>query len=559
MNNLSIRFKLILTSVLPIIGLLVIVSTALIELKAINAGVDRIYKDRVVPLEDLKFIADDYAILVIDAVNKANAGIISASDAADGIRKASTEIEQTWAKYMATELTAEESRLASEANGLFAAANRDIAAALEKIQSLAASGVSAKGALNDFDGPLYRSVDPISDKIAELVNLQLRVAGEEREAINAAYEKEMFILLSLTVIIVLVLAALSYAVYSSVRGPLDQMRETMERIANDSDLTATVEVHGENELASISRSFNAMVEQMRHLISQIIGATGQLAGSANEMTNISMQANQSINAQRAEIEQVAAAMNEMVSTAQEVARNAEFADKEARGTSNEAQKGNHIVGEAVTATNDLVVDVENVSERIRTLEADSESIGSVVDVIKGIAEQTNLLALNATIEAARAGDAGKGFAVVASEVKSLANQTHKATDEITGQIEEMKGVTQQAVGSISTILDVIDRINATTGDIAEAVQQQSQATNEISRNINEAADAAREVSMRVGRVSEQAQGVGQRSGQLKEISSLVNDRVEDLQSNLVKVVRTSVPEANRRNRNDRVVQDRRKD
>lgn len=490
LNKLTVRSKLMLISILPIIGIVAIIITSLFELKKSDDGVGRIYEDRVVPLEDLKLIADDYAVFVIDAVNKANAGIITSSEALNGVQKARNEISTKWQKYMATTLTPEEAQLAKEAETLFGPANQSLDKLESELQRLGTGNIA--GLINNFDGPLYETIDPIGEKVAELISLQLRVAGEERQSIAAAYDKALIIMAVLGLSVILVLSILSKLVYTSIRTPLETLNNAMEEVANNSDLTANVEISGNDELSVMSVNFNKMIDHQRELIGDISNATHQLASAAEEMSAISAQANGSINNQRLEIEQVASAMNEMVSTSQDVATNAEHADSQAKVMLDQAEQGNIIVSSAVSSTNTLVGNVAEVSEKIRSVETDSESIGSIIGVINGIAEQTNLLALNAAIEAARAGDQGRGFAVVADEVRTLAQRTQQSTTEIQTAIERLQQGTRSAVTAMEQSQQEAELAGGKAAEAGEALQGISEAVGMITDMNTHIASASEE-------------------------------------------------------------------
>ena len=445
-NNISIKLKLIVSSILPVVGLVVVLVAGLMELREAKQGVNRIYDDRIIPLEDLKVIADNYAVSVIDAINKANAGLISVENSLESIQVAALQTQVKWKKYIATELTAEEQVLVGEAEVFFNTANLAIEEVTQQLKKLTGN---VKGELAEFDGPLYAQIDPISDKINQLMQLQLSEAKKERVLIDLAYDNTLISQGIIAALVILFMFLMSIFLYRTLMFPLKEMQNTIETIASESNLTLSLSVNSKNELGQIAISFNKMIQQMYGIITHISTASDKIATASNDMTELSNQANASIESQHHEIEQVAAAMHQMVSTAQQIASNAELADKDARDTKEYANQGSLIVNQAVSATNALVLDVQSVSQKIKTLEADSESIGSVVDVIKGIAEQTNLLALNAAIEAARAGDQGRGFAVVADEVRTLAQRTQVSTQEIQEAIERLQGGTDNAVAAMS--------------------------------------------------------------------------------------------------------------
>lgn len=257
---------------------------------------------------------------------------------------------------------------------------------------------------------------------------------------------------------------------------------------------------------------------------------------------------------------VAAATEEMQATATSLTATAEETSSQAAVVSEGAEGASENVRSVAAASEELRASISEIASQVEhsttiageatseaerstktmgTLSESAQGIGDVIGLIQDIASQTNLLALNATIEAARAGDAGKGFAVVASEVKSLAQQTAQATEQISQQIEAIQGVTGEAVGSIESIAGIIERINEVSATVASAVTQQSAATDDIARGVEEASmgtqgvtDNVVAVSQAAGETSSAATQVSSAAEELAQQTEGLKARIEEFLSNI---------------------------
>jgi len=200
---------------------------------------------------------------------------------------------------------------------------------------------------------------------------------------------------------------------------------------------------------------------------------------------------------------------------------------------------NRQVAGAATIADRAARQAETTNDRIQGLARAADQIGEVVNMISDIAKQTNLLALNATIEASRAGEAGKGFAVVASEVKTLANQTAKATEDIGTEIGAMQTATNEAVEAIQGIVAVIAEINEITSAVSAAVEQQSASTGEISHSALQAAERTQDASNNMGDVSDATAVTGQRARDVQGAAQDVREHVQHMLAALDRIIHSS--------------------
>jgi methyl-accepting chemotaxis protein len=252
--NLSIRARTWALLAVLAAFMLLVGGAGLLGLQQTRDSLQSVYADRVVPLKQLKTIADDYAVLIIDAVNKANAGLFTAEQALQGIRAAELRIHAIWSAYKATRLTEEEARLAAEAETLFKPANAAVAALQTRLSAMRGT---VAGQLGDFDGPLYARIDPLSGKITELVDLQLRVAEAEYNAAVARYEGTRNIAIAAVVLAIVLGILIARLTLAAILRPMTRVRDQMREISQG-NFNVAVTTERNDEVGAMTDAFRAL-------------------------------------------------------------------------------------------------------------------------------------------------------------------------------------------------------------------------------------------------------------------------------------------------------------
>lgn len=566
--------------------------TGLIGMEKIVAGLKTVYEDRVVPLKDLKQIADLYAINIVDTTHKVEAGTISVDVAKKNLAEAKKEIDSIWKAYLATELVDEEKQIIARIEPLFKKAD----AAKDELAAILAEQPVPWEKLTIFSKErLYPAIDPIGDEISKLIQVQLDVALDVYTTDVGIYELDRTISITLIAIGVIGGSLFAYLVILSVTKPLTVLQDAIQRLAQNEltinvpyadyknelgemarsvvvlqtglqkaaaaqaaenerarnfaettkeigaviasaaggDFTAQVEKRGKDGfLLEISDQVNTLVETSRRAFNAIGQSASSLASSSEELSAVSTQMSANAEESAAQAGTASSAALQVSGNMQTVSAGVEELTVSIREISANAIEASSVATKAVQ-------EAQTTSATMGKLGDSSLEVGNVIKVISSIAEQTNLLALNATIEAARAGELGKGFAVVANEVKELARQTSSATEEIGQSIENIQSDVKSAVASMSSISGIINKINDISAVIASSVEEQAATANEIGRTVSDAAVGCDEIAKNVTSVAAVSKDTTAGAANCQAAAKELSVMAADLQSMVAKFKTTN--------------------
>ena len=349
---------------------------------------------------------------------------------------------------------------------------------------------------------------------------QLDGAAAQNKQADSAYSSARTLIIVLLLVGLALSATLALLVARSVIRPVRRTQHVLEGL-EAGDLSRRVEIDGSDELAQMGRSLNAGLESMGEVVRLISNSASGLSAASNELSGVATAITDSADTAAVQASAVTESANEVSNNVSTVATGADEMSASIHEISVNAAEAATVAAEAMTIA-------EMTTETVTKLGDSSAEIGDVIKVITSIAEQTNLLALNATIEAARAGEAGKGFAVVASEVKDLAQETARATEDISGRVAAIQSDTAGAVEAISRISEVIQRMHDFQATIASAVEEQNATTNEIGRNVGQAASRSAEIAQGIAGVASAAQDVNTGARASREAATRLSDMSNEL-------------------------------
>ena len=516
-NSLTVQVRLILLACIPIVLFVGTSIFTLKELRIIVHDLDQLYDLRVIPMQEIKIVSDDYAVIIADTLHKYRANNITDDQAIADILKAQEVARKNWKLYLKNVVSNNEKRIIKTAEIERAKVDQLIETYMSQIRA----GTFADTPYSSFVKELYDTFDPLSESFNRLIEYQVENAAllkkegdEEAELIESS-------LIFLSVVILLIMGGSGFLIYQSINSPLTDIGKAIKNIVDNTDLSIRVDESGSDEFSKIASDFNIMMDKFHSMLSNISSTVDSLSSSSSQVAKSGENIASSAQEQEQQISMIAQAITEMSSAIAEVSESASRTATNAEDAEKLSNEGQKTIAASIRAIHELAELVVNNAKLINELNNQTTEINQVVMMIQGVAEQTNLLALNAAIEAARAGDSGRGFAVVADEVRTLAHNTQQATENIKDMINKLQSQANHAVSAMS---DAENRASKSV-ELAESSSQKIQA---ISNSVSEIATMNIQVSTAT---EEQTSVTCEMSNSMEGFNSSINEISTSAQDN----------------------------
>ena len=502
-RSMGLRERLLASFALILLIMVILGGFAVNRMAALNSSASEVYADGTVPLSTIQRMEITFRNYTTNAASAAIPG--QPADAlATTQQQAAAALKSLGEQFVA----AREVNMSAASRALVDRAR----AGYEQFAQIMSDIAQGKVTDPTIGTKLNQISLDISKALTEAGAVEQRSAKSHAEEAAGAYESartSTFVMLAVGVILSVALALVTA---NNLLRPLRRTIDVLDRVA-EGDLRIRVPVSGGRELVQMGTAVNRSLDSIAEVLRLVTGSAAQLSNASQRLTTVAGQVSRSVNhtvEQATVASDAAGSVSRNVTT---VAAGAEEMTASIREISQNAAAAVQVSAEAMAVA-------AQTTETVSKLGDSSAEIGNVIRVITAIAEQTNLLALNATIESARAGDAGKGFAVVAGEVKELAQETAKATEDISRRITSIQADTSGAVEAISRISEVINKMNDYQTTIASAVEEQTSTTNEIGRNVSDAADGSQRIAANISQVAEAGHAT---TAQIKEAQEAADE------------------------------------
>jgi len=531
-RKIQVRTKLIILVVFPLLTTVAMTLIALSQLKDVSHTATSVVEQRLEPVLGLSRIARAYTQGVIDLSHKTRAQMLLWKEADEQLTESEQILQSEWELYREVAQSPQEQQLLHEGQAAMDQAEVTLAKLRGYIEDKSSYSMG-----NFVDLELYPGIEPVLALLDELTSLQDELAVEaadHAEALAAAANNTLTVWLGIFTVLVL---WFGFWLYRGINIPMSRLLETITCIEKQKDLTLRVDLDPGDEFGDMGRRFDRMMAELSEMIHDVQNNAVLALEAAQQLLTLTGQTQRQATEQQSEISHMSGGVQQVYATAHSVLKNVEEAHQASSQADLAAEQGNDIVAETVVVIESVSMRVKESVAGMDDVKVASESIGSVLDVIKGIAEQTNLLALNAAIEAARAGEQGRGFAVVADEVRQLASRTAESTTEINEIIENLQqGIdraadhmadgeqaanasvaqAQRAGEALKDIIHGVVLIDERTRAIERATQEQQSAVLEVDTRTRRVDDLASETASLSQRASTTSQQVVTLSKQLQE-------------------------------------------